>query len=601
MKIQSQLPDSASASSVAGARSNQAAQPVQNELPQTFQAQVEFAVESQIRVLLEQVAKMLEHQETLFKLLPDGFAEEPAIQNGVFPLAEEALTNGLPNLLKGSKTAADNLTALAHKAGNAVLLRTLFPEGTPPSLDQAAQTTMNQIVAKDSNFAAELQGLIKQLMSGPVPDGRLLANLREVCRQLLPQGTGQKTAILTKGQADKLLPPVLRQAIPANMLPELEEVLAWVQLADSLDWDTIQPPLSEKERGVLRDLAAVVRQSGEQSDAEPTNTKLPIGDSLKDPPAEVIKNARQFAQRVAEPPVPVMEPFTGRDSAQSTPQPPGQNNKQAVLELPAQASQKPVIPTQFNQTVADEFKALFSQLLETSSGEPIADKLRTLCRELIPQRVSPEAFAKLDEAFGATFSNKLKQTLDAHKLPELRQALVWLKVAESVEMAHLPTTSLQQAEETLKEMAALTQRTTTQPSGDTLAGQKTLAFAFPIYLGEEKKAYPAYIHISQDRESPSGGRGEIVRDTWLRLCLLTENLGLVDLIFHLYGKNMLTIKAGFGEADIADSFRRELSAIRKKFTDGPFTLTDITVTAPATELPLAEPTLGVYDHNGKQI
>ncbi|HMM21440.1 MAG TPA: hypothetical protein PKA10_12035 [Selenomonadales bacterium] len=605
MKIQAQLPDSGMASSIAGARPNPGAQPVQNELPPALQAQVELAAESRIQVLLEQVAKMLEHQDALFKLLPKGLADEPVLQTGVFPSAEEALANGLPSLLKGAKTAADSLTALAQKAGNAALLRKLFPEGMPPALIQAVQTTMSQIAAKNPDLAGELQGLIRQLMSGPVLDGKLLANVRELCRQLMPPASDRKTASLVKELAARQqLPPALRQAFPGGALAELQEVLAWVRLADGLDWDAVQPPLSRQERGVLRDLAALAQPPGGQADAEAPGTRQTAAGLLQDPPAEVFQSSRQLAQRAGQP---AEAAAAGQDpvgdQAQAAPQAaPGQANKPAVHPPTGQVAGQPSSPAaKPGETFATQLAALFSQLAESGSGDAAADKLRVLCRELIPRSLPPQVFARLDEAFAATFSGRLKQAVTAHNLPELRQALVWLKVAECVDMAHLPAASLKQAEETLQEMVALTQRPAAQPAGETLAGHKTLSFALPLYLGEEKKPYPAYIHISQDREPPGGGRGDAVRDTWLRLCLLTENLGLVDLIFHLYGQNMLTIKAGFGEAAIADSFRRELSAIRQKFHDGPFTLTDITVTAPATELPLAEPTLGVYDHNGKPV
>lgn len=607
MRIQSQLPDSSSASQVMGTKANQAAQIVQNDTNQLVQPQVDFAMEGQIRSLLEQVVKLLEHQDKMISLLPESFLEEPAIQNALLQSAQEALTNGLPSLLKASKTVADNLNALAEKAGNAALLRAVFPEGAPEALTQEAQATMSQVADEGSNLTNELQGLIKQFINTPVPNAKVVANFREACRNLLPEATDSQAAALLKELSTNLLTPGQRQTIPASVLPQLTEILAWVKLADSVNWQTVQPPLSEPEKGALRDLANLLQQLAPGEDIEPQGAYSATGGTIKEPSSDLLKNIRQFVQRGAQaletviPQAPVQEADgSNLPGLQSTPR---QTIVQPGATQPpaAQAAAKAAITTP--QTVAEEFTVLIQQLIETNSGEQVAGRLRAFSKEILPERLPPEVFAKLDDAFSNSLPHKLNQAVENRRMPELRQALAWLKVAESVEMAHLPTASLKQAEETLKEMATLAQRSTTQPVVDTIAGQKTLTFAFPMYLGEEKKPYPTYIHISQDRESPKGGRGETVRDTWLRLCLLTENLGLVDLIFHLYGKNMLTIKAGFGEEDIAASFRRELNAIRKKFQEGPFTLADITVTAPTTttELPLAEPTLGVYDHNGKPV
>ncbi|MBP2663989.1 MAG: hypothetical protein H6Q71_1937, partial [Firmicutes bacterium] len=58
--------------------------------------------------------------------------------------------------------------------------------------------------------------------------------------------------------------------------------------------------------------------------------------------------------------------------------------------------------------------------------------------------------------------------------------------------------------------------------------QRVLTFAVPLYFGEGQTAYPAYVHVYYHEEEDKKNPGQKVTETWLRICLETENIGIVD-------------------------------------------------------------------------
>lgn len=184
----------------------------------------------------------------------------------------------------------------------------------------------------------------------------------------------------------------------------------------------------------------------------------------------------------------------------------------------------------------------------------------------------------------ATAKQKLEQILPPevrqfaldNKLPELKDAVAVLKLAEAREYLRLPTATLSHASVTLQDISTGMQKfstlqTTANPD------QLSLSMAFPLYWGDDKKAYPVYLHVSKDREDETGRVAGQPRDTWLRLCIMTENVGMVDLVFHLFGRDYLSVRATFGDRSYADMLRGELQSIRSQLSKTPFTLKDFTI------------------------
>ncbi|MBO6291986.1 MAG: hypothetical protein J6N51_07005, partial [Selenomonas sp.] len=93
-------------------------------------------------------------------------------------------------------------------------------------------------------------------------------------------------------------------------------------------------------------------------------------------------------------------------------------------------------------------------------------------------------------------------------------------------------------------------------------GQRSLSFMLPMFLGENEQSYPAYLHVYD--ESPRDPEtGEIKKETWLRLCVLTENIGAVELTCRIFEGDQLDMRLFFSDPDTADEFRSQLKEIRQ--------------------------------------
>ena len=109
-------------------------------------------------------------------------------------------------------------------------------------------------------------------------------------------------------------------------------------------------------------------------------------------------------------------------------------------------------------------------------------------------------------------------------------------------------------------------------------GQKTISFMMPLYLGENEKSYPAYVHI-YDGEPQDEMTGEKKKETWLRICVLTDNIGAVELTCRLYEGNSLNLKVNFSDDTVIKEFSEYIPDIQASFADSPLELKDIKVGA----------------------
>ena len=108
-------------------------------------------------------------------------------------------------------------------------------------------------------------------------------------------------------------------------------------------------------------------------------------------------------------------------------------------------------------------------------------------------------------------------------------------------------------------------------------GQRSLNFMMPMYMGEES-TYPAYIHV-YDEKQPDPETGEMKKETWLRLCVLTDNIGAVELTCRVYQENQLDMRLFFSSTETANEFRAETDALRNSLKDSKLRLKELKIGA----------------------
>lgn len=221
------------------------------------------------------------------------------------------------------------------------------------------------------------------------------------------------------------------------------------------------------------------------------------------------------------------------------------------------------------------------QLVDSPEGGETLPQAARVLLAMLPAE-TPEAAAEFSRAatvLAKDIPERVRQAASFHNLPELEKALVRQKLADSLPWQKLPAETLRQASRTVREMAAAAPQPD-QAAAETPAGQKVLVMTMPVYFADGK-SYPAYLHISRDREQAGGGDAAAQRETWLRLCVATDNLGVVDMVFYLRGEQQLSIRVAFGNREAGEEFRRALPELREAMAASPLTLTDIAVVAAA--------------------
>lgn len=81
-----------------------------------------------------------------------------------------------------------------------------------------------------------------------------------------------------------------------------------------------------------------------------------------------------------------------------------------------------------------------------------------------------------------------------------------------------------------------------------------------------------YDENEQDKET-----GENKKETWVRICVLTENIGAVELIFRVYEENQLDMRFYFSQRDVAKEFRRYMDDLRNSLSETSFEIGEIRI------------------------
>ncbi|MCE5287072.1 MAG: flagellar hook-length control protein FliK [Pelosinus sp.] len=174
----------------------------------------------------------------------------------------------------------------------------------------------------------------------------------------------------------------------------------------------------------------------------------------------------------------------------------------------------------------------------------------------------------------------LKFAAGKHNLPELPQLWALVKLHKTLEWTKFDQEKLQQTIRSMREMTASMKKSVAF-SGEKIDNNSTLSFSMPLYLGEGMQPYPAYIHLYQQRQKDGKNGGEYTYETWLRICLSTENIGPVDIVFRLYQKNLLNVKVAFTEEATVQSFNSYLPDMREAIDESALNLVEVSVNTKA--------------------
>lgn len=154
----------------------------------------------------------------------------------------------------------------------------------------------------------------------------------------------------------------------------------------------------------------------------------------------------------------------------------------------------------------------------------------------------------------------VRQAALEQQMPDLPRLWAFMQMADIVKTRKMTAEQYKRAG---RDVAALALTMRNALEGENAApqpGQRSMNFIMPLFMGASE--YPAYIHV-YDESHTDENTGNHRKETWLRICVLTDNIGTVELINRIYEENHVDMRLYFSDADAAWEFRNALDTIRE--------------------------------------
>lgn len=143
-------------------------------------------------------------------------------------------------------------------------------------------------------------------------------------------------------------------------------------------------------------------------------------------------------------------------------------------------------------------------------------------------------------------------------LPELPRIWSFMQLCDMAMLKKMPSRELKRVGRDVADFV-VTMRHSMGGSNSQEPGiqnQRSVDFMTPLYIGQNGESYPAYIHVYDERNRDQE-TGQMKKETWFRVCVLTDALGPVELVCRVYDGSQLDMRLFFVDLDSVLSFRNE--------------------------------------------
>lgn len=566
-----------------------------------FQPQTPISFGSSVQIMLEVLSNLSTATQKSLNSLPPELQKQlmDILQNGF--ASTNNLEQGLANLLQGQKASIDQTNILSK------LLKILS------NIAAQNQVEGNAVTAEENLLSPQLKTLLSNLKQIDNQDGKffnavnisklatkLLDNNKEV-PNVLKQNFSMGENNLAENELAKKLPPDLKAVLKALVSPSNEKnfvqtqqsgvVLAEEQSLSFTAKETVsQPIVKEVEQNSLKN-NTVLSESTEPELVVPTKNEA--GNDVKQQQSANSKNSNDATLLTDNKDnVQTNQLFSDKSNKEL---PPEKNifkltpEQEGAIKQPGQTVGE---PTQ-NENIAlsknfgfvldpkeltNVLKNLAQQLLTTKTISPEQEvALKQFLNnkaQLKPEEV--EQFNKLLKLCEDFTPLSIKQAAVKNKAEDLPKLWIMAQLSDLAEVADLPAEQLKAAAKSLHDFSTIL-RSALQNENEVGNNQKSMSFMLPLYMGENEQNYPAYFHIYHEKENGKNPYANQEYETWLRICLLTENIGAVEIVFRLYENDKLNLRIALAEDEFVKDFNENFSQVQTALTEMPFNLTEVKV------------------------
>ena len=164
----------------------------------------------------------------------------------------------------------------------------------------------------------------------------------------------------------------------------------------------------------------------------------------------------------------------------------------------------------------------------------------------------------------------VQQAAVQQKLPDLPRLWAFMQLCDMAPLtSKLSAKAFKRAGRDVAEFAnAMRQSMGGENSSVQNAAQnnRSLQMMMPLYVGDNDSSYPTYLHV-YDENAKDKETGEDKKETWLRICVLTDYIGAVELTFRMYEGNQLDMRFYFSERSVANEFRTYIPSLKEKLKE----------------------------------
>ena len=154
----------------------------------------------------------------------------------------------------------------------------------------------------------------------------------------------------------------------------------------------------------------------------------------------------------------------------------------------------------------------------------------------------------------------VRQAAFEQQMPDLPRLWAFMQMADLVKTRGMTAEQYRRAGRDVAALALTMRHSLEGENAAPQPGQRSMSYVMPLFMGETE--YPAYIHV-YDESHKDEATDQVKKETWLRICVLTDYIGTVELINRIYEENHVDMRLYFSDADAAWEFRNELDSIRE--------------------------------------
>lgn len=257
----------------------------------------------------------------------------------------------------------------------------------------------------------------------------------------------------------------------------------------------------------------------------------------------------------------------------------GYSQETGVVRQPTQTAQPEIPQLPNNQQVVDSFRNLAELLLKDSN---LTAKDMTLLKNFVNSsqtQLSQQDAKQLNLLLKMVQSNvpaAIQQAGQQPGMEGLPKLWAFLQLADLGSLKELKAKDFKNANKEIKTVVSSLKGSISSEGSYQADGQKSISFVMPLYIGEGGHSYPAYINLYDEPEHEDEC-GRKRKDTWFRVCVLTDNIGAVDIVCQLFEGNNLNLRINFSDNEIVKDFGEYLPDIRKALYDTSIHLNDLRV------------------------